>query len=119
MALPSSRTSFAPTEHCARHRLLVSPGFGLPPEAAYHGPPTCLQESCMRRLLTGCFLTLLLLLSTLVLFGPLMVFALLNLVLPGRLRDDASWDGMWIAETCAEIAQLIFALCLPTPRAIR
>lgn len=29
----------------------------------------------MRRLLTGCFVTLLLLLNTLVLFGPLMVFA--------------------------------------------
>ena len=28
----------------------------------------------MRRLLTGCFVTLLLLLNTLVLFGPLMVF---------------------------------------------
>jgi hypothetical protein len=43
----------------------------------------------MRRLLTGCFVTLLLLLNTLVLFGPLMVFALLKLVLPGRLRDYA------------------------------
>ena len=35
-------------------------------------------------LLTGCFVTLLLLLNTLVLFGPLMVFALLKLVAPGR-----------------------------------
>lgn len=46
------------------------------PKLAYHGPPTRLQESSMRRLLTGCFVTLLLLLNTLVLFGPLMVFAL-------------------------------------------
>ncbi|CAI8725816.1 hypothetical protein EMIT0P253_130126 [Pseudomonas sp. IT-P253] len=53
----------------------------------------------MRRLLTGCFVTLLLLLNTLVLFGPLMVFALLKLVLPGRFRDVASWAVMWIAET--------------------
>jgi hypothetical protein len=41
----------------------------------------------MRRLLTGCFVTLLLLLNTLVLIGPLMVFALLKFVLPGRFRD--------------------------------
>ena len=51
----------------------------------------------MRRLLTGCFVTLLLLLNTLVLIGPLMVFALLKLVLPGRFRDYASWSVMWIA----------------------
>lgn len=73
----------------------------------------------MRRLLTGCFVTLLLLLNTLVLFGPLMVFALLKLVLPGRLRDYASWAVMWIAETWAEIDKLIFALCIPTRWDIR
>src|SRR3546814_19709400 len=73
----------------------------------------------MRRLRTGCFVTLLLLLSTLVLFGPLMVFALLKLVLPGRLRDYASWAVMWIAETWAEIDKLIFALCIPTRWDIR
>ncbi|AZD10983.1 putative acyltransferase YihG [Pseudomonas chlororaphis] len=73
----------------------------------------------MRRLLTGCFVTLLLLLNTLVLFGPLMVFALLKLVLPGRLRDHASKAVMWIAETWAEIDKLIFALCIPTQWDIR
>ncbi|MGC5699598.1 acyltransferase [Pseudomonas sp. NFXW11] len=73
----------------------------------------------MRRLLTGCFVTLLLLLNTLVLFGPLMLFALLKLVLPGRLRDYASAAVMWIAETWAEIDKLIFALCIPTRWDIR
>ncbi|MFC3941858.1 acyltransferase [Pseudomonas gingeri NCPPB 3146 = LMG 5327] len=73
----------------------------------------------MRRLLTGSFVTLLLLLNTLVLFGPLMVFALLKLVLPGRFRDYASWAVMWIAETWAEIDKLIFALCIPTRWDIR
>ncbi|RON07515.1 acyltransferase [Pseudomonas brassicacearum] len=73
----------------------------------------------MRRLLTGCFVTLLLLLNTLVLFGPLMVFALLKLLLPGRFRDYASAAVMWIAETWAEIDKLIFALCIPTQWDIR
>lgn len=73
----------------------------------------------MRRLLTGCLVTLLLLLNTLVLFGPLMVFALLKLVLPGRLRDYASGAVMWIAETWAEIDKLIFASCIPTRWDIR
>ena len=68
----------------------------------------------MRRLLTGILVTLLLLLNTLVLIGPLMVFALLKLVLPGRYRDYASWAVMWIAETWAEIDKLIFSLCIPT-----
>jgi len=73
----------------------------------------------MRRLLTGCSVTLLLLLNTLVLFGPLMVFALLKLLLSGRLRDHASAAVMWIAETWAEIDKLIFALCIPTRWEIR
>ncbi|NBF05355.1 acyltransferase [Pseudomonas sp. Fl5BN2] len=73
----------------------------------------------MRRLLTGCFVTLLLLLNTLVLFGPLMVFALLKLILQGHLRDCASSAVMWIAETWAEIDKLIFALCIPTRWEIR
>lgn len=68
----------------------------------------------MRRLLTGCFVTLLLLLNTLVLIGPLMIFALLKLISPGRLRDYNSWAVIWIAETWAEIDKLIFALCIPT-----
>jgi len=69
----------------------------------------------MRRLLTGCFVSLLLLLNTLVLIGPLTVFALLKLVAPGRYRDYASWAVMWIAETWAEIDKLIFAMCIPDP----
>ncbi len=73
----------------------------------------------MRRLLTGSFVTFLLLLNTLVLFGPLMLFALLKLVLPGHLRDYASGAVMWIAETWAEIDKLIFALCIPTRWDIR
>ena len=73
----------------------------------------------MRRLLTGCFVTLLLLLNTLILFGPLMLFALLKLISPGRLRDYNSWAVMWIAETWSEIDKRIFALCLPTRWDIR
>ncbi|WP_308583810.1 acyltransferase [uncultured Pseudomonas sp.] len=73
----------------------------------------------MRRLLTGCFVTLLLLLNTLVLFGPLMVFAVLKLLAPGRYRDYASWAVMWIAETWAEIDKLILARCIPTQWDIR
>ncbi|MBF8791326.1 acyltransferase [Pseudomonas monteilii] len=73
----------------------------------------------MRRLLTGILTTVLLLLNTLVLIGPLMVFALLKLVLPGRGRDYASWAVMWIAETWSEIDKAIFALCIPTQWDIR
>ncbi|WP_353232526.1 acyltransferase [Pseudomonas helleri] len=73
----------------------------------------------MRRLLTGCLVTLLLLCNTLVLFSPLMLFALLKLISPGRLRDYNSWAVMWIAETWSEIDKRIFALCLPTRWDIR
>ena len=73
----------------------------------------------MRRLLTGCLVTLLLLCNTLILFGPLMLFALLKLISPGRLRDYNSWAVMWIAETWSEIDKRIFALCLPTQWDIR
>ena len=73
----------------------------------------------MRRLLTGILTTVLLLLNTLLLIGPLMVFALLKLVLPGRGRDYASWAVMWIAETWSEIDKAIFALCIPTQWDIR
>ncbi len=68
----------------------------------------------MRHLLTGIAVTLLLLLNTLVLFGPLMVFALLKLVFQGEMRDHCSWMVMWIAETWIEINKLIFRLCIPT-----
>jgi 1-acyl-sn-glycerol-3-phosphate acyltransferase len=81
--------------------------------------PSAFIEFFMRRLLTGCFVTLLLLLNTLILIGPLMVFALLKLIAPGRWRDYASWAVMWIAETWAEIDKLIFRLCIPLQWDIR
>ena len=56
----------------------------------------------MRRLLTGCFVTLLLLLNTLVLIGPLLVFALLKLILPGRFRDYASWTCLLYTSDAAD-----------------
>ena len=62
----------------------------------------------MRRLLTGILTTSLLLLNTLVLIGPLLVFALLKLVLPGRWRDYASAGVMWVAETWSEVDKAIF-----------
>ncbi len=73
----------------------------------------------MRRLLIGILTTTLLLLNTLVLIGPLLVFALLKLLLPGRGRDYASWAVMWVAETWSEIDKAIFALCIPTQWDIR
>lgn len=68
----------------------------------------------MRRLLTGSFVTLLLLLNTLFFIGPLLAFALLKLVLSGRHRDRASRAVMWFAESWAEVDKLIFSLCIPT-----
>ncbi|AXM97635.1 acyltransferase [Pseudomonas plecoglossicida] len=73
----------------------------------------------MRRLFTGILTTILLLLNTVVLICPLLVFALLKLVLPGRGRDYASWAVMWVAETWSEIDKAIFALCIPTQWDIR
>ena len=69
----------------------------------------------MRELLTGLTSSLLLLLNTLILIGPMMLIALLKLVLPGqRLKDLCSRGVMWIAETWAEIDKWIFATCTPT-----
>ena len=73
----------------------------------------------MRRLLTGTLTLTLLLLNTLVMIGPLLVFALLKLVLPGRGRDYASAAVMWVAETWSEVDKVIFALCIPTQWDIR
>ncbi len=73
----------------------------------------------MRRLLTGILTTILLLLNTVVMICPLMVFALLKLVLAGRGRDYASAGVMWMAETWSEIDKVIFALCIPTQWDIR
>ncbi|QXG30188.1 acyltransferase [Pseudomonas viridiflava] len=73
----------------------------------------------MRRVLTGCLVATLLLINTLVLIGPLLVFALLKLLFKGRMRDRCSHAVMWIAETWAEIDKLIFAACVPTQWDIR
>lgn len=73
----------------------------------------------MRRLLTGILTTTLLLLNTVVLICPLLAFALLKLVLPGRWRDYASAAVMWVAEAWSEIDKAIFALCIPTQWDIR
>ncbi|MFG0679967.1 acyltransferase [Pseudomonas sp. xss_4] len=73
----------------------------------------------MRRVLTGILTATLLLLNTLVLIGPLLVFALFKLVLPGRGRDRASGAVMWVAETWSEIDKAVFALCTPTQWDIR
>lgn len=73
----------------------------------------------MRHLLTATAVTLLLLLNTLVLIGPLLVFALLKLIFQSEMRDRCSAAVMWIAETWCEINKLIFKLCLPTRWEIR
>jgi len=73
----------------------------------------------MRHLLTGILTTTLLLINTVVMICPLLVFALLKLVLPGRWRDYASAAVMWVAEAWSEIDKAIFALCIPTQWDIR
>lgn len=73
----------------------------------------------MRRILTGCLATALLLLNTLVLIGPLLVLALFKLAMHGRWRDRASAAVMWIAETWSEIDKLIFKVCTRTEWDIR
>ena len=70
--------------------------------------------------LTGIVTSLLLLLNTLILIGPMLLIALLKLVLPGKALKDACSNGvMWIAETWAEIDKAIFALMTPTVWDIR
>lgn len=70
--------------------------------------------------LAGVIASLLLLLNTLVLIGPMMLIALLKLVVPGQAAKDACSRGvMWIAETWAEIDKAIFALMTPTVWDIR
>ena len=73
----------------------------------------------MRHLLTGILTTTLLLINTVVMICPLLVFALLKLVVPGRWRDYASAAVMWVAEAWSEIDKAIFALCIPTQWDIR
>ncbi len=70
--------------------------------------------------LAGVIASLLLLLNTLILIGPMMLIALLKLVVPGQTAKDACSRGvMWIAETWAEIDKAIFALMTPTVWDIR
>ncbi|MCY1400395.1 putative acyltransferase YihG [compost metagenome] len=74
----------------------------------------------MQALLTGVTASLLLLLNTLTLIGPMLLLALLKLLLPGQaLKDACSRGVMWIAETWAEICKAIFALLTPTRWDIR
>ncbi|AJD48905.1 acyltransferase [Isoalcanivorax pacificus W11-5] len=74
----------------------------------------------MRALFTGLTTSLLLLLNTLILIGPMLLIALLKLMLPGKpLRRACSAGVMWIAETWAEICKLIFALFTPVRWDIR
>ncbi|MDT3721204.1 acyltransferase [Pseudomonas oryzihabitans] len=70
-------------------------------------------------LLTGITVSLLLLLNTLVLIGPLMLFALIKLLPITSLRDLCSRLVMNIAEGWAEINKLIFARLTPTVWDIR
>ena len=74
----------------------------------------------MRPLLTGLAVTLLLLLNTLTLIGPMLLIALGKFVLPGKaLKAACSRGVMWIAETWAEINKWIFATLLPVQWDIR
>lgn len=72
------------------------------------------------RALKGVIATVLLLLNTLILIGPMLLIALLKLIVPGQAAKDACSRGvMWIAETWAEIDKAIFALMTPTVWDIR
>ncbi|MDE3736484.1 MULTISPECIES: acyltransferase [Pseudomonas] len=74
----------------------------------------------MQVLLTGIATTLLLLLNTLILIGPMLAIALLKLILPGQALHDACSRGvMWVAEAWAENCKRIFALLTPTRWEIR
>ncbi len=74
----------------------------------------------IRKYLTASALLALMLINTIVLIGPMLLFALLRLLLPGkRLKQSCSQAVMWIAEHWAEINKGIFALLLPTQWDIR
>ena len=69
----------------------------------------------MLPIVTGVITTLLLLLNTLLLIGPLLLLALLKLAMPTRhSRALLSRWVMWVAETWAEGCKAIFALMTPT-----
>ncbi len=74
----------------------------------------------MRAPLTGLFATVLLLLNTLLLIGPMMLVALVKLVSPTQaLRDRCARGVMAIAEAWAENDKRIFAALTPTVWDIR
>ncbi|TBV06437.1 acyltransferase [Phytopseudomonas dryadis] len=74
----------------------------------------------MRRLLTGISVTLLLLLNTLILIGPMLLIALGKFILPGKALKAASSRGvMWVAEFWAENCKRVFAALTPTDWDIR
>ena len=70
--------------------------------------------------LTGIITSTLMLLSTLIGIGPMLVLAVLKLVIPHReARRQLSRAIMWIAETWAESLKWVFALMTPTVWDIR
>jgi 1-acyl-sn-glycerol-3-phosphate acyltransferase len=74
----------------------------------------------MRPLLTGISVSVLLLLNTLALIGPLLLCALGKLILPGRLlKGLCSARVMWVAECWAENCKRIFAALTATQWDIR
>ncbi|UAW98815.1 acyltransferase [Halopseudomonas nanhaiensis] len=69
----------------------------------------------MRHWLTGIITSVLMLLSTLIGIGPMLLLALLKLVIPHReSRRQLSRAVMWIAEVWAESVKRVFALMTPT-----
>jgi len=78
------------------------------------------MQALSMQTLAGVIASLLLLLNTLILIGPMLLIALLKLIVPGQAAKDACSRGvMWIAETWAEIDKAIFALMTPTVWDIR
>ncbi|TWI56686.1 1-acyl-sn-glycerol-3-phosphate acyltransferase [Pseudomonas duriflava] len=74
----------------------------------------------MRHLIIGLATSILLLINTLILIGPLMAVALFKLILSYKpWRNACSRGVMAVAETWAEINKHIFALCTPTVWDIR
>lgn len=74
----------------------------------------------MRYWLTGILTCLLILFSTLVGIGPMLILAVLKMLVPHQgLRRACSRGVMWIAETWAESVKAIFALTTPTRWDIR
>jgi len=74
----------------------------------------------MRHWLTGILTCLLILCSTLVGIGPMLVLAILKMLVPHHgLRRACSRGVMWIAETWAESVKAVFAMTTPTQWDIR